>query len=712
MTPVRRPLALVLAAALAWSPAAPAVPAFAQVVQGAAGVTGGVRTGPAVAPTPILQGGGPATRINLTGPSLLDPLVLPAPQMGPAAAAPSLGLGASAVTGGPLAGTLAPGTPAARPGATAAPGRLAAPSVRGWVPAAPGPGPSAPVAGGFAAPGGGRDRGEAGAMEVLEQARPGLDPSADSPRFWNAYWTRSRATGGDEAAPRTAAWTDPSESYRPSGLQRPDPSVERAPEAARPPAPPTLVRMHGAAPLAAAPWLYEASPYAAAAAILAGTWAAAKVAKAAAGKVLGKASAGVRDAVQKLAGLATWAGGVVLAGRTAGLDLPTVTKTLAETAKIPWVAAALPYAGAVLTLAATRYAARLARKAADRWTESKKLPPGKRLLARHAATFATWGLGSFAATQVAGFEPLTFFTSLGIGTLMLSLSFKPFIANVIQGVFLMLDHPFDIGDKIRIDKVDYVVHGINLEEVELTRDGGETITTIPHEDLAGTAITIFKRYESRRSFVSLDRDDLRRLRPSAKGLPGIGRMLGFAALGLGVALPGYFFVHPFLVSALPWLYAAGIGVATYFAIQRVPPLIERWMGGRDQDRNKATLARMAASATLFLIGLAAALRVLNVGWEVLGASAVGTGALVTVAATSIIQSFISFVRILAKQRFTLGSRIEAGDQKGEVVDITHRYVVIKLDEPGDVYTLLPVTSFNKKYTAPGDRKDTQLKLPL
>lgn len=704
-----RPLALGLAVALAWSPVAPAAPAFAQFAQtGAGAAPGGVRVAPVMPPTTVPQLGGPGSQLQLTGPALQGTMLLPSPVPGAAITPVQLQLGPSAIT----AGSATPGT-AARNGLAAgsrfAPGTGVAPIGLGGIAAPLGggrtfvPGSEGVLALPGATPSAAPSRATPSAAASLEEARTLLSPESNTPNSWGAFWTRSRGTGGERLAPDSPTRADePLAGWRDSGLTKPDLSAPRTAQAEREPAPPSLVRMNGVAPFAASPWLYEASPFAAAAAVLAGTWAAAKLAAAGVGRLMRNAGEGARKAVQKTVSLGVWAGGAVLAGGVAGLDLPTVTAAISSTAKIPWVATALPYAGGVLTLVATGYAVKLARKVADKWAEKRHLPPALRLLARHAAGWATWGVGAIVATQVAGIEPLSVFKSLGITTLILSLSFKPFLGNLVQGFFLLLNHPFDIGDRVRYEKVEYTVHRMTLEELQLTKDGGATIKHVPYEELAKTPITIFKPYEAGRSFVTLDKEDLKRLKPAAPKFPGIARLLGLSAIGLGVALPGYFFVHPFLLQALPTLYALGVAAATFFAIRTFPPRIEKWVNSAGGDRNKGTLARLGSTTGLFLIGLSAAMRVLGVSWEVLGASAVGTGAIVTIAATSIIQSGIGYLKLLATHPFTLGDSVAVGDHKGKVVDVTSRYVVIKSDEPGEVYTFIPVTAFNGTYESPGD----------
>ena len=376
----------------------------------------------------------------------------------------------------------------------------------------------------------------------------------------------------------------------------------------------------------------------------------------------------------------------------------SIMQTLTHTLAIPAVHHAIPYAIAVAVLLLGKPIARLARRIVDKLADKANLPAGTKLVLRHAAGWATWIATGIVASQFAGIDPGTVAKSFGISSLAMSLALKGFLGNLIQGAALLLSHPFDIGDKIRVGKTEYTVVRMSLREVILHQEGASRNLHIAYSELAEGPITIFKAYQTGRSFTNLRPHDL--APPSIpKGRAWL-KYAGYGALGLSLAVPGATVVHPWLLKTIPWLYAIGVAVATFFATRWAPKLAQRFAKAKGLGANETMLLSMAAPAATFLAGLATALRILGVSWEALAASAGVTGVIVTIAATEIIQSGIAALTLLVAQPFTLGDRIKVGDDhEGVVVDITLRHVVVKLDGPGEAFTLLPVGMF-KKYEAP------------
>ncbi|MDQ6693364.1 MAG: mechanosensitive ion channel family protein [Chloroflexota bacterium] len=69
-----------------------------------------------------------------------------------------------------------------------------------------------------------------------------------------------------------------------------------------------------------------------------------------------------------------------------------------------------------------------------------------------------------------GVEPGTLWTLLGVGGLALSLSMQDLLKNVIAGIYILLEQPFRIGDRISVKEVTGVVQGIELRTTILRTD--------------------------------------------------------------------------------------------------------------------------------------------------------------------------------------------------------------------------------------------------
>jgi len=98
--------------------------------------------------------------------------------------------------------------------------------------------------------------------------------------------------------------------------------------------------------------------------------------------------------------------------------------------------------------------------------------PQIRTLVRNGLTVLSWAL-AVVGGLVAGGLPATYVLTFGgVFSLAVGLAFQDIFRNVLAGIFILLEKPFRIGDRVAIGDQEGVVRTINLRTTELrTADG-------------------------------------------------------------------------------------------------------------------------------------------------------------------------------------------------------------------------------------------------
>ncbi|WP_291644765.1 mechanosensitive ion channel family protein [Clostridium sp.] len=95
-----------------------------------------------------------------------------------------------------------------------------------------------------------------------------------------------------------------------------------------------------------------------------------------------------------------------------------------------------------------------------------------------------------------------FITGLGLGGLAFALAAKDAAANIIAGIFIILDKPFTIGDWVSIDTLEGTIESISFRTTKI-RTFDEAIITVPNSKLANEPLTNFSRRGKRRITFNL-----------------------------------------------------------------------------------------------------------------------------------------------------------------------------------------------------------------
>ena len=106
-------------------------------------------------------------------------------------------------------------------------------------------------------------------------------------------------------------------------------------------------------------------------------------------------------------------------------------------------------------------------------------------------------LGILIVAESLGLEVKTFLAGLGIGGLAVALAAQDTIANMFGSFVVVLDHPFRVGDTVRIAGNEGTVEDIGLRSTRL-RTSARTQIVMPNKLVASEAITNLSRMPQRR----------------------------------------------------------------------------------------------------------------------------------------------------------------------------------------------------------------------
>ena len=148
-----------------------------------------------------------------------------------------------------------------------------------------------------------------------------------------------------------------------------------------------------------------------------------------------------------------------------------------------WIAAGIILAG-ILSRATERLA-------------SERLTRHQLVLLRRLVFYAVAVLFAVAALRESGFEIGVLLGAAGILTVALGFASQTSASNIISGLFLLTERPFELGDFIEVASVRGEVVSIDLLSVKL-RTLDNLYMRIPNETLIKSTLTNFSRFPIRR----------------------------------------------------------------------------------------------------------------------------------------------------------------------------------------------------------------------
>ncbi|MCX5794761.1 MAG: mechanosensitive ion channel [Elusimicrobia bacterium] len=359
-----------------------------------------------------------------------------------------------------------------------------------------------------------------------------------------------------------------------------------------------------------------------------------------------------------------------------------------------WAKAAPYMSGAGILLAA--YAVNgLAQRGVGSLAKRLDWKPGTVTAARLGTSVAVYAVGGAVALHAAGVSTAALLATFGIGGVAMSMAAKDFIGNFLEGVKMLANHPFVVGDRVKIGAQEYTVKDMDLRYLSLARpDGGVTLMT--YAQLAEKTVTIFREYAQRgqpgASSLGSLWTSMGRL---ARGVPRPSLLKAslWTALGLGLAvalplLPALLPVQALTAWAwLPYAKGAAAMVAAHFLERGAVGFIRRAAEDQGWQPQSAVILKLAVQTGIYLVGGTVALRFFGMTWSALLKSLGATSIAVGWASADLIGNLIQGFWILATHPFAIGDQIEVGAVSGTVADMNLSYVVL---EHADMsHTLVP-----------------------
>ena len=157
---------------------------------------------------------------------------------------------------------------------------------------------------------------------------------------------------------------------------------------------------------------------------------------------------------------------------------------------------------ALVLLALTWLAARIALRVTSRVLDRTDLRPGLRNLVETLVKLAIWIVGLMIAAVVVmpGLTPASLIAGLGIGAVAIGFAFQDIFENFLAGVLIMLRKKMRIGDIIECEGITGKVEHITLRETYVRKLSGE-VTLVPNSMLFKNPVEILTDETQRRHEV-------------------------------------------------------------------------------------------------------------------------------------------------------------------------------------------------------------------
>jgi len=141
-------------------------------------------------------------------------------------------------------------------------------------------------------------------------------------------------------------------------------------------------------------------------------------------------------------------------------------------------------------------------KLVERLLQRRKVDREIALLLRRATQWGVFAASTLMALDQVGFDITTFLAGLGALGFALGFAVQDITQNLMAGVLLLLQQPFDIGDAIQVGDYAGVVLDINLRATEMRTWDGRRVY-VPNAQVYTSAIVNYSRSEARRIGITL-----------------------------------------------------------------------------------------------------------------------------------------------------------------------------------------------------------------
>lgn len=151
--------------------------------------------------------------------------------------------------------------------------------------------------------------------------------------------------------------------------------------------------------------------------------------------------------------------------------------------------------------------ARLVRRWVTRSLHRPGVDPNLGVLFANLAVIGIYLLALSAVLALFGASWSGLLTVVGAGTIAIGLSLQDLLRSYVAGVYLLLERPFAVGDRIRVKEVEGVVEGVELRTTILRTDHDEMVR-VPNATVFLEIVTNRSTSRDDRTTITLSKVDL------------------------------------------------------------------------------------------------------------------------------------------------------------------------------------------------------------
>jgi small-conductance mechanosensitive channel len=171
--------------------------------------------------------------------------------------------------------------------------------------------------------------------------------------------------------------------------------------------------------------------------------------------------------------------------------LPFMPSLIAVKAALSFI----PYIQGGLALLAARSLEKGAVGFIRRLAESRGWSPQGTVVVKLGVQLLTYLVGGSVALRFFGLTWSALLTTLGASSIAVGWASADVIGNLIQGFWILMNHPFTLGDRVEIGAISGTVIDMNLDYVVLQGADG-TYTLVPYAVIKGSAFTVLNGVRS------------------------------------------------------------------------------------------------------------------------------------------------------------------------------------------------------------------------
>lgn len=123
-----------------------------------------------------------------------------------------------------------------------------------------------------------------------------------------------------------------------------------------------------------------------------------------------------------------------------------------------------------------------------RWLGRTRADAHTLFLLDRGLVWFTWATAGIWALSILGFDLTAVAASLGLITLAMTIALQDVFKNVIAGVYLLLERPYQIGQRIKVKDVEGAVEQVRLRVTVLRKPDGSAVF-VPNGILFAEIIT-------------------------------------------------------------------------------------------------------------------------------------------------------------------------------------------------------------------------------